>query len=193
MKKSAKALQSNSCVKKRTFTANDANNDKLRELTINLRERIKELNCLYGISRLIEQESASLDDILQGVVELIPASWQYPEDTCARIKLKDREFRTANFMQTAWNQTEIIHVNGEIFGTLDIYYLIKRPDCDEIPFLRRNETLFMLLLRGWDILLNTSLQRANCSRFMNKRSSCGKNYRQKYNPGLTLLGNLFMS
>ena len=141
MRKSAKAQQSTSCVNERSFTDNDTNDNKLRELTNNLKERIKELNCLYGISRLIEHESTSLDDVLQSVVELIPASWQYPEDTCARIKLKDREFRTVNFTETVWNQTEIINVNGENFGTLDIYYLRKKPDCDEGPFLKEERNL----------------------------------------------------
>jgi len=180
MKKSTRAQQSTSCVKERSFTDNDTNENRLRELTVKLRERIKELNCLYGISRLIEHESTSLEDILQSVVDLIPASWQYPEDTCARIKLKDREFRTANFTETVWNQTESINVNGENFGTLDIYYTKKNRIVMKVHFLRRNEILFMLLQRGWDILLNISLQRASCKRFMNKRNSCGRNYRRKY-------------
>ena len=51
-------------------TVNDAD-ARLRELAHNLGERIKELNCLYGISRLVEQENTTLDEILQKVVELI--------------------------------------------------------------------------------------------------------------------------
>ncbi|MDD5557043.1 MAG: LuxR family transcriptional regulator, partial [bacterium] len=45
--------------------------------TKDLRERNKELNCLYGISRIVERRG-SIDGILQGIVTLIPASWQYP-------------------------------------------------------------------------------------------------------------------
>ena len=133
--------QSTSCAKKRSLIGNDTNEATLHELTNNLKERIKELNCLYGISRLVERESISLDEVLQGVVELISASWQYPEDTCARIKLKDREFKTANFSETIWNQTEIITVNGEQFGTLDVYYIRRKPDCDEGPFLKEERNL----------------------------------------------------
>ena len=38
-----------------------------------LAERIKELNCLYGISNLLENEDATLGWILSHAVNLIPA------------------------------------------------------------------------------------------------------------------------
>ena len=40
-----------------------------------LTERIKELNCLYGISNLFENQDVSLSWIMQRAVELIPAAW----------------------------------------------------------------------------------------------------------------------
>ena len=39
-----------------------------------LRERVKELTCLYGIAQTAERPDASLDDVLQGVVDGIVAS-----------------------------------------------------------------------------------------------------------------------
>ena len=59
-----------------------------------LRERIKELNCLYGISQLAERHSDSIDDLLQDLVNFLPYSWQYPEITCARIVFKDKIFKS---------------------------------------------------------------------------------------------------
>jgi signal transduction histidine kinase len=114
---------------------------RLRGLTHDLIERIKELNCLYGISRLVEKENTSLDDILQGVVDLIPPAWQYPEVTCARISLKDRVFKTANFKEARWKQTDTITVNGKHAGTLEVYYLEERPFAYEGPFLKEERDL----------------------------------------------------
>ena len=37
-----------------------------------LREREKELDCLYALSNLIEQPGISLEGILQGTVRLLP-------------------------------------------------------------------------------------------------------------------------
>ena len=76
-----------------------------------LTERIKELNCLYGISNLFENQDVSLSWIMQRAVELIPAAWQYPENACARIGLDgqeyiSREFQTDSMAAEHENYTE---------------------------------------------------------------------------------------
>jgi PAS domain S-box-containing protein len=106
-----------------------------------LQERVKELNCLYGISQLMIKPGISLDEIFQGTVELIPAAWQYPEITCARIVLKDQEFRTENFAVTPWQQTADIIVFGERTGTLEVYFLEERPESEEGVFLSEERSL----------------------------------------------------
>jgi hypothetical protein len=68
---------------------------KLGILNHDLSERVKELKCLYGISRLFEVKNASIDNTLQSVVNLIPSAWQYPEITCSRIRLKKAEYKTS--------------------------------------------------------------------------------------------------
>lgn len=120
---------------------NGVNDSKLHEVTHNLQERIKELNCLYGISRLVERGNTSVDEILQGVAELIPPSWQYPDVTCAGIKLKTKQFKTENYRETLWKQAETIVVNGKRFGTLEVHYLEARPESDEGPFLKEERDL----------------------------------------------------
>jgi len=118
---------------------------ELYELTHNLGERVKELNCLYGISRLVEDRQLSIDEILQGVVDLIPPSWQYPEATCACIKIKNQHFKTAKFKKTIWKQAETIRVNGEKFGTIEVYYLEEKPESDEGPFLKEERNLIRVV------------------------------------------------
>ena len=49
-----------------------------------LRERIKELNCLYGIAQLAELHPDSVEDLLRDLVNVLPFSWQYPEIACSR-------------------------------------------------------------------------------------------------------------
>ncbi len=120
---------------------NRATNAYLIEVAHQLSERVKELNCLYGISKLVEDKNSSLDGILQGVVELVPPAWQYPEIACASIKLKTSHFETANFRETRWKQAESIMVNGERFGTIEVCYLAERPASDEGPFLKEERKL----------------------------------------------------
>ena len=67
------------------------------KVEIALRERIKELNCLYGISQLAERNLYSLDTLLQELVNFLPHSWQYPEVTCARILFKGKTYTSYRF------------------------------------------------------------------------------------------------
>ena len=86
--------------------------EEREELLHNLAERAKELNCLYGLSKLIEKPGISLEEIFKGAINLIPPSWQYPDITCARIVFEDREFKTDNFKITKWVQSADIKVHG---------------------------------------------------------------------------------
>ena len=115
--------------------------EALRKRTHDLDGRIKELQCLYGISRFVERQDRSLREIIQGIVDLIPSAWQYPEIACARAILEGDEFRTRNFEGTTWRQTSGIIVHGEQIGTLEIGYLEQRPESDEGPFQKEERSL----------------------------------------------------
>jgi DNA-binding CsgD family transcriptional regulator len=111
------------------------------KLGIALRERIKELNCLYGISQLAERYLHSIDDLLQEMVNFLPYSWQYPEVTCARILFKDKTYTSAGFKVTSWRQTARIYMYHESVGEVGIFYLEECPPADEGPFLKEERAL----------------------------------------------------
>jgi len=115
--------------------------EALRQKTHDSGERVKELNCLYGIANLVEQQDISLEEILQGIVDLIPPSWQYPEITCARVIIHGTELRTKKFRETIWKQSSDIKVRGEQSGVLEVYYLKENPEIDEGPFLKEERNL----------------------------------------------------
>ena len=106
-----------------------------------LGERIKELNCLYEVSKLIQGVDLSLPEIVGGTLERIPPAWQYPEITCARIVLDDQVYETPGFRETAWKQSCDIRVRTETAGVLEVYYLEERPGEDEGPFLKEERSL----------------------------------------------------
>ena len=106
-----------------------------------LRERIKELNCLYGLARLAEQQSDSIDEMLQGVVELLPAAWQYPEITCAHIYFEGKTYTNTGFETTPWRQSSEICMHETVVGDVSVFYLEERPPALEGPFLREERFL----------------------------------------------------
>jgi GAF domain-containing protein len=115
--------------------------ENLRTKSHQLDERVKELNCLYTISKLVEKSEVSLDQLLQGVVDIIPQSRQYPEITCATIILQDREFKTENYKAPLSKQTADIIVYGKRIGGLEVGYLDEAPGSDGGPFLKEERNL----------------------------------------------------
>lgn len=119
----------------------EESNRKLRASEAQLHERTRALHCLYSISRLVEQDDISPDELMQRIVNLIPAAWQYAEDACARLILEGREFVTDNFKETIWQQSVDITVDKNRIGSLEVFYLVERPASDEGSFLREERNL----------------------------------------------------
>jgi DNA-binding CsgD family transcriptional regulator len=111
------------------------------KVEIALRERIKELNCLYGIAKLAEHHSDSSDDLLRDLVRFLPLSWQYPEVTCARIVFEGKTYKSKGFKVTKWRQSSQILMCNESVGEVAVFYLVERPAADEGPFLREERAL----------------------------------------------------
>jgi len=111
------------------------------EVEAALHERIKELNCLYGVSQLAERHMYSLDALLQELVNFLPYSWQYPEITCARILFKGKTYTSDGFKVTNWRQSSRLYMYHEAVGECDIFYLEECPPADEGPFLKEERAL----------------------------------------------------
>lgn len=115
--------------------------EDLQQSMSELEERVKELNCLFEISRLVEKRGLTLDKILGGIIDLIPPAWQYPDITCARIDLKGQELKTTNFRETIWQQVSDVIVHGVPSGKLTVGYIEERPVSDDGPFLKEERDL----------------------------------------------------
>ena len=100
--------------------------EKLLESQHNLGERVKELNCLYGISQLVENQERSFTEIIQGTLTLIPPAWQFPELTCARIIFNEKSYETEYFKETTWRLTVHVEVNNKDLE-IEVYYLEDKP------------------------------------------------------------------
>ena len=125
----------------RDITKRKRAEESLRKQTHDLDERVKELNCLYGISKIRERPDIAFEEMLQEIVDLISSSWQYSAITCARIIIEGQEYKTKNFKETVWKQTSNIVVHGKRIGILEICYLEEKPESDEGPFLKEERSL----------------------------------------------------
>jgi len=100
-----------------------------------LKERVKELNCLYNLTKIVKDKNISFKESLIKILDLIPPSWQYPDITCAKITIGNKELKTKNFKVTKWGQVSNIISDDKKVGVIEVYYLEERPEIDEGPFL----------------------------------------------------------
>ena len=111
------------------------------QLLHDMGERIKELNCLYGLSKIVEKPGITPEGILQEMVQLLPPSWQYPLIASGHIRFEGQVFETDACPQGPWCQSSDIEVNGRKAGSIEVCYREARPEADEGPFLKEERAL----------------------------------------------------
>jgi len=112
-----------------------------------LRERVKELTCLYSIAQVADRKGISLEGVLKGIADLLPPAWQYPEITAGRIILDGLVYSTPGFQSDRQTQHADIFVNGRSRGRVEVVYLEEKPILDEGPFLREERNLIDAIAR----------------------------------------------
>lgn len=135
--------------------------EKLANVSI---ERQKELECINKTNQILKSEK-SLEDTLSEIVQILPDGWQYPEDTCARIKYEELEFFSNNFKETEWSLKQEFSTIYNTSGVIEIFYLIEFPECFEVPFLKEERdlinsissliTAYLNVLKGYEEVAET--------------------------------------
>jgi two-component system sensor kinase FixL len=92
------------------------------------------LNCLFGLSDIVERAAGSLDQVFREVVELLALSWDHSDVACARVVLGETEVRSQSYGVPVATQATDIVVRGETAGTIEVSYTETRPPRDEGPF-----------------------------------------------------------
>lgn len=113
---------------------------RLEYLEYALAERVRELECLNGITYLTERPQLTMDELYQGVANLLPASSGYPKIDCVKVTIGDKEFKTENYTETDWKLSSDIWIKGAKSGAVEVNYT--NPDIKEEPFLSDAEVYF---------------------------------------------------
>ncbi|BFM40331.1 ATP-binding protein [Synechocystis sp. LKSZ1] len=113
----------------------------LNQTTADLKERIKELNCLVQLSRLTQQEDFQVAAFLQQCVELLPPAFQYPAITSACIHCGNDQYVTPHYQASPWQLTATFSGCGTGPGRIDVYYR------EDQGFLPEEETLLQTVAR----------------------------------------------
>jgi len=118
-----------------------------RSSEVALRERVKELTCLYGIAQLASQPGGSLEAVLQSIADLLPRAWQYPEIAAASIAFDGRSLASGRRAPAVASQRAGVTVGGQPRGSVEVRYCEARPELDEGPFLKEERSLIDAVAR----------------------------------------------
>jgi pyruvate,water dikinase len=131
-------------------------NKPLDNLIHELKERAKELNCLYQVQELLSVPEITIDEICQGMIRILPPGWQYPDICQASIRYGRKSYQTPGFQESPWVQSADIVVQDEIVGNISVFYSEERPQADEGPFLKEERKLINTIAEqfGFHILHN---------------------------------------
>jgi len=106
-----------------------------------LRERAKELDCLYKVEELLASETRSLPDIFRDIITAIPYGWQYPKYCQAKIVCEDIVYEPSGYVQTPWKDTAQIMAENRTVGFVEVSYVEEMPASREGVFLEKESKL----------------------------------------------------
>ncbi len=92
-----------------------------------MKQRVKELGCLYGMERLFAGENPSLEAALGAVADLIPNACRHDTLCWARIHVHVLDVHSKGYRETAWKQPFVIKEMGRAVGALEVGYREQPP------------------------------------------------------------------
>lgn len=87
-----------------------------------LKERVKELSCLYEISSTIRRHENSLEKTLGKICKIVRAAWLHPEEAFVEINLEQLHTRTGKIPKKNVFIEKNIHLFEEDKGAIRVYY-----------------------------------------------------------------------
>lgn len=118
--------------------SNINNSDNLLDV---LKEREKELNCLYMVDDILENHQLSLPELFREIIKVLPSGWRFPEYCSVKIIFNNQSFQSPNFISSPISETCNIKADGNIVGTIEVVYIRDVPKTDEGYFLFKEKKL----------------------------------------------------
>lgn len=112
-----------------------------------LRERAKELGCLYELSQMAQRPGIEIDEVLERTVDMLPAAFQYPELAVARISFDNEVYASPGFRETDHVLRSTVLVEAAPRGTVEVRYHARKEEFSDRVFLDEEQKLLDAVAR----------------------------------------------
>ena len=106
-----------------------------------LKERVKALECLCEVSRVLRFSEPGIEQMLERIAEILPRGFQYPHLAAVRIRLGSACRQTLGFAENPFRLSASIGAEAGEPGTVEIAYPAEIEAADSSPFLPEEERL----------------------------------------------------
>jgi PAS domain S-box-containing protein len=117
----------------------------LRRTTAELKERVRELDCLFNIARLVAEPEITIDGILQGTVDLLPTAFRFPELAVAALTLDGSTYQSNGWLETAHQLTAELAFKPGQQSLLQVAYREVPPEAGDPLYLPEEQALLQTI------------------------------------------------
>ncbi|PKN77821.1 MAG: sensor histidine kinase [Candidatus Cloacimonetes bacterium HGW-Cloacimonetes-1] len=117
------------------------NNQQASDYIHQLKERIKELSCLYHIAEISNRPDLTLSSVLNQIIGILPPAMQYPVLSSARLLVDGVYYYSEGFEQSHKCISAEIMVNYQPRGIIEVFYQTISAYSSPVAFLREEEQL----------------------------------------------------
>ncbi len=115
--------------------------EMLETRTHDLVTRLNELDCLYGLSKLIEEGNKNISHILKETLVLITTACKFTDNVCCLIYYDGHEYRTKNYKESKWKLKQDIKIKDKVKGYIILFYLEENYPDTKNQFLKYEERI----------------------------------------------------
>jgi signal transduction histidine kinase len=126
---------------------------EMRSTDFQLKERVKELKCLYELSRIALNDEHDLKSILSRTIAILPPAMQYPEYAEASITLGKDVYHTGRFGRSIYMLSSPMTLGTKTKGKVEIGYRKKGGGVKGNPFLPEEKKLIKTVARELSVLI----------------------------------------
>lgn len=118
-----------------------------QSLEFQLKERIKELNCLYQVSRIAWNTNNDVEKVFREVLRVLPGAMQHSDCAVVRITFDGTEYASGAMTDVTFGMSAALMVNGVRRGLLEIGYVPAKKVSKAKPFLAEERKLLKVVAR----------------------------------------------
>ena len=112
-----------------------------------LKERVKELNCLYEISKVALEANSDVDAMVAKTLQIMPAAMQYPELAETEIQIGKAKFATSRFDKSSVRIKASLNIDKKSGGSITIGYRGSGSNAKKPSFLLEERSLLKTVAR----------------------------------------------